>query len=115
MSLSAKQRRFTWCLTRLYAYIEERGYEFTLGDAYRDPRVHGKWGLKRGYSASRSVHKQRLAQDINLFVDGEYISDGNHPAYERLGNYWKSLDPDAVWGGDFRDANHFSFEHRGYK
>ena len=115
MGLSQTQRQFTRCLTQLYVYMGKHGYEFTLGDAYRDPRAFGTWGEKKRYSHSKSVHKVRLAQDINLFVDGKYISDGCHPVYEELGEYWKSLDPDACWGGDFKDANHFSFKHRGMK
>ena len=115
MSLSERQRRFTVCLSQLYVFIHEQGYEFTLGDAYRDPRAFGAWGIKGRYSHAYSVHKVRLAQDINLFVDGRYISDGCHPAYEEIGAYWKTLDPEAKWGGDFNDANHFSFIHRGMK
>ena len=115
MSLSAKQQRFTECLCTLIAYGIGRGYGFTLGDAYRDPRVHGKMGVKKSYAAAKSVHKMRLAADLNLFVDGDYITDGAHPAYVELGEFWRGIDPDARWGGDFKDANHFSFEHGGVK
>jgi hypothetical protein len=117
MSLSAKQRRFTKCLGLLTKQIERLGYEWTEGDGYRDPRVHGEWGVKGSYAAAFSVHKLRLAQDINLWVDGEYITDGDHIAYQQLGEFWEGLDPDARWGGNFKsnDANHFSFEHEGYK
>ena len=45
MSLSKKQRRFTKCLRSLLEYAESKGYEFTLGDAYRDPRVFGEFGV----------------------------------------------------------------------
>ena len=101
----------------LIAYAYQRGYKFTLGDAYRDSRVHGDYGIKESYAAAKSVHKLRLAIDLNLFVDGDYISDGNHSAYLELGELWESLDPMARWGGRFQsgDANHFSFEHEGFK
>lgn len=115
MSLSKKQREFTLCVSKLIEFAYEKGYELTFGDAYRDPRVHGKFGEKRSYSASRSVHKQRLAVDFNLFVDGKYIQDGEHKAYHELGNFWESLHDSARWGGRFNDANHFSFEHNGVK
>ncbi len=115
MKLSAKQQRFTECIATLIAYAVSRGYAFTLGDGYRDPRVHGAFGVKGSYAAASSVHKLRLAQDLNLFIDGAYITDGGHPAYIELGELWESLDQMARWGGRFKDANHFSFEHEGFE
>ena len=114
MSLSKKQQRFTECIGTLIAYAYSRGYGFTFGDAYRDERVHGGFGARSSYAAANSVHKVRLAVDLNLFVDGEYITDGEHPAYQELGALWKTLDDEARWGGDFKDANHFSFQYQGF-
>lgn len=116
--LSAKQRDFTYCVMLLIKYAYSKGYEMTLGDAYRDPRVFGEFkGTKEGsYSAKNSTHKLRLAIDLNLFVGGVYITDGNHPAYQDIGKFWKSTHVDARWGHDFPgDANHFSFEMWGAK
>lgn len=117
MSLSQLQQQFTVAVSQLIQFAHEQGIGLTFGDAYRDPRLHGQWGQKESYSAAHSVHKMRLAVDFNVFVDGEYISDGSHPAYEKLGKKWKSLHPLARWGGDFKskDAGHFSFEYSGYK
>ena len=115
MKLSEKQQRFTKCVGLLIHQASSIGYGLTLGDAYRDPRVHGANGVKGSYAAAFSVHKLRLAIDLNLFVEGEYITDGDHVAYIQLGEFWKGLDEYCRWGGDFNDANHFSFEHNGYK
>jgi hypothetical protein len=117
MSLSTKQQRFTKCVGLLIEQAYRIGYALTFGDAYRDPRAHGAKGVKDSYSAANSVHKDRLAVDLNLFVDGSYIIDGDHLGYKQLGEFWKGLDADARWGGDFEsgDANHFSFEHGGAK
>jgi len=115
MSLGKKQRRFTHCIGKLIIYAYGKGYGLTQGDGYRDPRVHGEFGEKKSYSAGKSVHKIRLADDFNLFIDDVWIEDGDHPAWTELGEYWESLDPDARWGGRFKDANHFSFEHWGCK
>lgn len=117
MRLSEKQRLFTKCISELINYAYAMGYELTLGDAYRDPRVHGQFGEKKSYSASRSVHKMRLAMDFNLFVDGKYIADGDHTAYKDLGEFWEGMNEFSAWGGNFSfgDANHFSFEHEGVK
>jgi hypothetical protein len=115
MKLSEKQQRFTRCVGQLIQQAYSLGYGLTFGDAFRDPRVHGPNGTKGSYAAANSVHKIRLAVDLNLFVDGSYITDSNHVAYKRLGEFWKGLDPDARWGGDFKDGNHFSFEYEGHK
>jgi hypothetical protein len=114
MSLSGVQRKFTRDIADLviYAY-EELGYELTYGDAYRSPRVHGDQG-ERGaatYGRTWSAHKQRLAVDFNLFIDGEYQQ--STAAFAELGEYWLTLDPDNVWGGDFDDGNHFSRRYNG--
>ena len=114
MSLSKKQQRFTECIADLIIYAYRCGYGLTFGDAYRDPRAFGDFGTKKAYAASRSVHKLRLAVDLNLFVDGEYIT-GETPEYIDLGEYWESLDEDARWGGRFDDPNHYSFEQWGSK
>lgn len=89
----------------LFAY--EQGYELTVGDFYRDPRLHGEHGNKKGYGAAKSVHKLRLAGDLNLFINDEYITSSDHPAWFVLHEYWESL------GGAKsvpNDANHFSVE-----
>lgn len=64
-----------------------QGFEVTLGDAYRDPRLHGEIGVKLGYGHPRSAHKNRLAIDLNLFKGGEFLSssDGNHYSLEYAG------------------------------
>lgn len=117
MKLSEKQQQFTKCQAQLVLYADSLGYGLTLGDAYRDSRVHGQFGEKKSYSAACSVHKQRLAIDFNLFVDGEYIQDGRSPHWYELGLYWESLHNEARWGGRFTsgDSNHFSFEYHGHK
>lgn len=113
MSLRQKQSRFFKLTARLIDKVHELGYEATWGDAYRDHRVHGPPGVKGSYSHPSSTHKQRLAVDLNLFKDGRFIT--NDEGHRLLGAWWKQQDPDARWGGDFRDPNHYSFEHEGAK
>ena len=116
MSLSTKQRRFTECIGKVIAFAYSKGWGLTFGDAYRDSRAFGFFGIKKLYSSVRSVHKIRLAVDFNLFVDNKYIKVKT-PEYEELGEYWESLDTEARWGGRFTkpDPNHFSFTHWGVK
>jgi hypothetical protein len=112
-TLGQKQRRFARMVARLIDKAHELGYEVTLGDAYRDPRVHGALGVKQGYGHAKSAHKQRLALDLNLFKDGKYLalSDDHKP----LGEWWESQG--GSWGGRFAtpDGNHYSLEHGGIR
>lgn len=113
MSLGQKQRLFTRMLSRLLNYAHGIGYEITLGDAYRDPRVFGELGKSKGYGSPNSCHKSRLAIDLNLFLDGCYLTTTED--YAKLGEKWESLG--GTWGGRFSqpDGNHFSLEHDGHK
>lgn len=113
LTLGQKQRLFTKLVAQLIQYAYAQGYELTLGDAYRDPRVHGDVGVKKSYSSANSVHKQRLAIDLNLFKGGVYQTSTE--AHKPLGEYWKSLHPLCRWGGDFNtpDGNHYSMTHEG--
>lgn len=106
MRLRKKQSLLVQCTANLIQYATKRNWEFTFGDAARIDR--------RGHMPG-SLHYSRLAVDLNLFVEGEWISDGSHPAWEELGIYWESLHPLCRWGGRFGDANHFSITHGGKK
>lgn len=111
MTLGQKQRLFTQLIAKLILWAYENGYELSLGDAYRDPRVFGEAGIQRGYGRSSSNHKVRLALDLNLFKDGKYLSSTED--HKALGEYWESLHELCSWGGHFNDGNHYSFEYNG--
>jgi hypothetical protein len=113
MSLRAKQSRFAKLVGSLLLKAYEMGYEVTLGDAYRDPRVHGDLGVRKSYSHPKSAHKVRLAIDLNLFRNGEYLEGS--AAHQPLGEWWEAQDTDARWGGRFNDGNHYSFENEGIR
>ena len=109
MRLSEAQREFTYDIHKLvqFAY-DELGYELTYGDAYRSPAVHGDQGTRgeARYGETWSAHKYRLAVDFNLFIEGEYQTATE--AFQLLGDYWESIRDENVWGGHFKDGNHFS-------
>jgi hypothetical protein len=44
MNIGEKQRKFTRMLADLIIWAYDNGYELSVGDAYRDPRVHGLIG-----------------------------------------------------------------------
>lgn len=113
MGMTVKQWKFVRMLRKLVDFAEAKGYMLTLGDGYRDPRVHGALGESKGYGHPKSNHKLRLAQDYNLFnaATGEWLTDTED--FRPLGEFWESLDPECAWGGHFGDGNHFSFRHNG--
>jgi len=113
MSLRSLQSDFARLVPRLIDKVYEMGYEVTLGDAYRDPRVHGDMGVKKGYGHEKSAHKVRLAIDLNLFLYGEYLEGSD--AHRKIGEWWEDQHPLARWGGRFNDGNHYSFEWGGVK
>lgn len=106
MNLGDRQRQFTLMVAKLIEYAYDQGYELTFGDAYRDPRAHGQPGVKASYSNARSLHKQRLAVDFNLFRNGQYLARTEDHA--PLGMYWETLG--GRWGGRFNDGNHYELE-----
>lgn len=119
MTLRQKQALFARLLAHLIAHVYAKGWEVTLGDGHVE--------AKRGH-IDNSLHYVRLAQDLNLFIDGEWVRDGKHPAWLELGEFWEGLHPLCRWGGRFgggaapheqggrwtgKDSNHFSLFHGG--
>ena len=87
----------------LILHAEQLGYSITLGDAFRDKRVE--------YGNKNSLHRKRLAIDLNLFKGGKYLTGTED--HKPLGEYWESIG--GSWGGRFDDGNHYSIEHNGAK
>lgn len=133
---------FTHCVAVLIQHAESLGYRCSLGEGTRSdeqaiinslgaqgrdaaakllynvfPRLAGAIvNNGRGDGVVNSVHQVGLAVDINLFKDGVYLQDSTDHA--PLGAFWKTLNPLARWGGDFKpkpDGNHYSFEYNGVK
>ncbi len=95
-TLRKQQSEFARKISLLILYAYELGYEITLGDAY----------AKSGH-IKNSFHYKRLAIDLNLFKNGEYLTSTK--AHEPLGLFWESLDPQCSWGGRWGDGNHYSY------
>ena len=113
MQLGKKQELFAKLLPRLLDKAHELGFSVRLGDAYRDPRVHGELGVKQGYGHKNSCHKLKLAIDLNLFIAGQYYSSTD--SHRELGEWWEKQHELCRWGGRFQDGNHYSLEHNGNK
>jgi hypothetical protein len=111
MGLRQKQSDFAHAIAVLIFHIHSKGYETTKGDAYDTegsecPHCGGK---VPGRHKRNSFHYKRLAEDINLFKDDVYLTSTED--HREFGEFWKSLDPMATWGGDFKrkDGNHYSW------
>ena len=95
MSLREQQSQFARMVGLLINYATLQGYEITFGDAY----------AKSGHIEG-SFHYKRLAIDLNLFKDGEYLTETQD--HRPLGLFWESIG--GTWGGRFKkpDGNHYS-------
>ena len=112
MSLREKQSEFARCVAELIHFATVHGYEVTFGETYRSPETAQRYA-DMGVGIANSLHCKRLAIDLNLFRDGDWLTKTKD--HEPLGVYWEGLHPLARWGGRFRDGNHYSFEHEGVK
>jgi hypothetical protein len=112
MTLGELQRAFTRDVALLIQFAYARDFELTFGEAYRTPE-QAALNAQKGTGISNSLHPVRLAIDLNLFIDGVYMTDSK--AYEPLGVFWEALHPENAWGGRFRkpDGNHFSRQFEG--
>lgn len=106
MKLSEAQQLFAQDVARLITQIYKQGYACTLGEAWRT-KEQAEIYVKAGKGIIDSLHRKRLAIDINLFKDGVYLTDSNE--YLRFGSFWETLDAKNRWGGFFKkvDGNHF--------
>lgn len=105
--LREKQSIFIYNISKLIQYAHSITYELTLGEAFRTKEQQEIY-LKQGKTTTaNSKHLNRLAIDLNLFKDGKYLTKTED--YKPLGDYWKKLNKENVWGGDFslNDGNHF--------
>ena len=112
MTLREQQSLFIKLLPRLIDYAYAMGYELTGGELQRS-KAQAEANAASGAGISNSLHLIRLAIDLNLFKDGQFLAETE--AHRLLGQFWKTLHPDCRWGGDFTkpDGNHYSLRWEG--
>ena len=108
--LLAKQQKFSVMVASLIKFLTEKGYGITLGEAWRTPE-QAALNAAKGIGIKNSLHADRLAIDLNLFLDGVFLR--NPESYQLAGDYWVAIG--GTWGGRFGDANHFSLPNEGRK
>lgn len=106
MTLSDHQWEFLKDVATLICFAEEHGYKLTGSELYRTPE-QAQLNAQKGIGIADSLHSQRCAIDLNLFINGQYRADSD--AHKPLGEFWESLSPQNNWGGNFkrRDGNHY--------
>lgn len=109
-TLREKQSRFALMVARLIFKAEELGYEVTFGEAWRSEEEARRLA-GAGKGVARSLHCDRLAVDLNLFLDGWWLRETLD--HLPLGEWWESQG--GTWGGRFGDGNHYSLAHEGRK
>lgn len=101
MTLGDKRRKFTEALALLTLFaLYHEGWKLAGDQLMRCRECE--------VGDADSVHKLGLAEDMNLYIDGHYITDGT--GHDVLHDFWDML------GGAPRieeDMNHYSFEHGG--
>ena len=94
MRLGEHQERFAEDYGKLLTWLHANGYSARLGDV-----------LAEDGHKENSQHYKKLAADINLFYDGDFLTRTKD--HKPLGDYWESLDPLNRWGGRYDDGNHY--------
>ena len=112
MTLSEKQQLFARLFAGLIREALRQGFQLTLGEVWR-PAETARLYAEKGIGTPNSLHISRLAADINLFRDGQYLTRSED--YVSLGVWWETRHPLCRWGGRFTrpDGNHFSLTHEG--
>lgn len=108
MSLVREQNLFLIDVAKLIQFATDAGFVVTGGELYRtieQQKIHIDAGRSTTYN---SKHLQRLAIDLNFFVDGKLCYDT--PTLTPIGEYWQSLSPKnsaGMFWKSFKDVPHF--------
>jgi len=104
-----KQSIFLKNVALLILWAFEQGYELTGGELHRTDEQQEVYFATGKTKVKHSDHQDRLAIDLNLFINGEYKTDNE--SYKPLSEHWKSLHPKNYCGYDWGwDANHFGMK-----
>lgn len=108
MTLRQEQSAFALDVMKLFAWLNDAGYEWTFGEAYRTPeqqQIH----LQAGRSKTmNSFHLRRLAIDLYIFQSGRLLTAKEE--MQPIGDAWERISSKNKWGGNwssFVDLPHF--------
>lgn len=131
LSLGQSQELFAVCIAKLILWLDSKGYKIRLVDVCPSStrkgyilKLNAKGQFERigdivkfedAVHMNPGCHYFFTAGDLNLFKYNVWLNKGDEPIWQEAGAYWKSLHPNCTWGGDFKDANHFSITYNGKK
>jgi hypothetical protein len=107
MNLISEQNAFLHDVAKLIQFCDNKGIMITGGELYRTKEQQEIYLRDGKTRAENSNHQKRLAVDFNFFIDGDLTYEVE--AIQPYGEYWKSLNPQNRWGGEFKfvDSDHF--------
>ena len=103
---------FTRLKAQLVLWIFEQGWEVNESEGYVKD-TDDRDGDHDGPHKKGGTHYLGTGCDLNVFVEGRYISEGGHPVWQAIGRKWEGMHPLARWGGRFHDDNHVSITFKG--
>lgn len=104
------QQEFAVKVGEFIGRLNIAGYQITFGETYRTPE-QAALNAKKGIGLKDSLHCDRLAIDLNLFLGGKYLTKTED--YKIAAEIWESMGGAA--GYRFGDGNHFSLAFMGRK
>ena len=112
MTKVEQQNAFLQDVAKLLVTANQMGLTISGGELFRTQEqqdLHYKSGKSK---AKHSRHQDRMAIDLNFFedIDGILTLTYKKETIQPLGDYWESLNPLNVWGGNFTsflDTPHF--------
>lgn len=109
-TLRPKQVMFLRNVAKLIEYSTTLpNLELTAGEMWRTAEQQAIYFSKGLSKVRRSKHQDRLAVDLNVFINGVYRTDKE--AFKDLAKFWKELNPNNVSGYDWDwDYNHFEMK-----
>lgn len=105
--LVSLQNKFAGMVAKLVVEAQRRQYLITLGELYRPPVLADLYA-RQGKGIKNSLHTVKLAIDVALFQNGEYLDDSAD--YKPLHEYWESIGGAPMIQND---GNHFSVAYQG--
>ena len=94
IKLGAKQELFAQLISQHIVWLYDQGYKVRCGDFFAHDR-----------HMPESNHYYKLAADLNLFKDGEYLIETEDHLVS--GQKWETRHPLCRWGGHYNDGNHY--------
>lgn len=111
------KHQFLFLIGHLFEFAEKNNVELSCFTFYRSSEqqlqefIKGKSKIK-----SDGPHQKWLAMDLAISENNKLLfddSDSTLAKYKVLGDFWKTLNSNCIWGGDFhfaKDIYHFELK-----